>query len=139
MNEIQAGLAKPLDAGQMQQLLQTWMPKIHSAIHDSEVLRNRIANGERSIASAQAGTIRGLDADAIVRAQALLEQLRLELREAEFWATAGIGIALAYGVAEIIGEAAEDEGWNPPSGSVVRIVMPGVVNLAVELRKKEKA
>jgi hypothetical protein len=133
MSEIQAGLARPINVAEMDAILAAYRPQITEAFEQAEVLRNRIQNGERSIADAQAGRIQGLDPEAINRAGTLLESLKLELRKHDFWLTAGLGMALAHGVAELLAETAKEEGWKLPPGSVLRLVLPGLVNVAVDL------
>jgi hypothetical protein len=135
--EIQAGLNVPLDTTGMDALLKRYLPRIHEAHDAAEGLRNRIANGERTIEAARNGSLKGLSPNAIPTAEKLLEQLRQELRQHDFWLTAGLGMALAYGVAEVIAEAARDEGWKPPAGSLLRIVIQGYVNIAVKLEVKD--
>jgi hypothetical protein len=133
MAEIQAGLTKPISVDEADTMLTLYEEQITAAHHAAEALRNRIANGERSIADARAGRIQGLDEGAIERAETTVAQLKLELRQHDAWLTAGLGMCLAWGAGKLIAQFSSQEGWKPPPNSVLRLVMPGLVNVAVDL------
>lgn len=130
-DEIQAGLAKPISVAELGKLLERFLPRIHEAHEKAEVLRQRIANGERQIAAARA---QNAAADMIEGGEALLHQLERELREQDYWLTIGIGLALAWGIGDVLRETALEEGWKPPPNSTLRVILPGMVNVAVALQ-----
>ena len=137
IDEVQAGLARPLEPREMVALLQAHLPAITEHHEAAEVLRARIQNGNRTIADIEAGKIQGLTPADVEAARQLLANLQAELRQHDAHETLGLGMALAYGVGHVLAEAAGEEGWRPPAGSVLRLVLPGLLNVAVDLTKTE--
>jgi hypothetical protein len=131
--EIQAGLTKPISVDEADAMLTLYEEQITAAHHAAEALRNRIANGERTIAASKTGKLEGLNEGAVERAEQIVAQLKLELRQHDAWLTAGLGMCLAWGAGQIVAKLSKDEGWKPPPNSVLRLVMPGLVNVAVDL------
>ncbi len=133
MNEIQAGLTRPSTLAEMAMLLAQHEELFVAAHEAAEALRNRIANGERTIADCRSGKLTGLNPGAIERAEQQMEALKQELRTYDFQLIAGLGLTLTWGVAETLAEYREKEGWRLPPGSVMRLILPGIANVAADL------
>lgn len=134
MNEIQGGLNRPMNSDEFKRLWMSHGGEIREHTEAAEALRNRIANGKRTIEGIRAGTLKEYTVDQIPEAEALLAQLEQELREHDWWVTISLAMAMAHSVPALYREAAAEEGWTPPPGSILRLVMPGMLNIAVELK-----
>lgn len=137
IQEIQAGLARPLQPREMVALLKEHLPALTEHHEAAEVLRARVQNGIRTIDEIETGRIQGLTPAEVESAKQLLASLREELRGHDAHETLGLGMVMAYGVGSMLAEAGASEGWQPPAGSVIRIVLPGLLNLAVDLTAQE--
>jgi len=138
MEEIVAGSTGPVSTGEMEAILERYLPRIHEANTKAAELRKRILDGDTKTRRARGMIEQHVPTDwtlaDVQDAEARLEALRLALREEEAWQCAGMGMALAQGVASVLARVSTQDGWTPPSRSMLRIVMPGLVNLAVELK-----
>jgi hypothetical protein len=140
---IDAGNPQPLDAEGMRATLRRYLPQIQEAETKSAELRLRVLNGETQINRLRSMKTQGIptdisDAD-LVDAEARLEALRLALREYEWWVVVGLGMALAHALAEALAQTGKEEGWKPPPSSMIRISMPGLMSLAVDLHDQSFA
>lgn len=134
---VTAGNPTPLDSEAMRAILQRFLPQVQEAEERAAGLRKRVLSGETQINRLRSMQTQGIPTNIsepeMVDAEERLSALRLELRQHEAWIVVGLGMALARGVAALLAEAGRDEGWRPPEGSVLRLVMPGLLNLSVDL------
>lgn len=134
---VSAGLTTPVSAEEMRAVLQRYLPKVQEAADKGAVLRRRVLDGEtqimrlRSMAEQHVPT--NISEEDLVEADKLLAELRLELRQHEAWEVVGLSMALARAIGAILAEEGQKEGWRPPEGSVLRVVLPGLLNLAIDL------
>lgn len=129
MDEVVAGLDKPLTTDELKGLMGRYLEDVPVAEASAATLRTRIAKGRSLIASGewQDGT------DEMTEAISRIEELERELRGAEWTVLLGSGFAFAYALHASIEEVCTNKGWKPPEGSVARIRMPGICNLSVSL------
>jgi hypothetical protein len=130
MDEVQAGLQSPLDRAAMNALLQQYLPRIRQATAAAKVLHERIAKGESAISEGRSRFGPAIIADAERR----LEELRRQLHEQQWWAILSIGALFAFAMGDLAASISREESWSFPAGSYVRIVIPGHINVATELR-----
>jgi hypothetical protein len=117
----------------MDEMLTAYLPRIHQALDASEGLRNRIQNAERTLAEIKAGKHPTWGPEHVPGGEAQLEALRLELREHEWWQILSVGAIYTWAMGELAANMSLDEHWRFPAGSHVRIVIPGHINIAMEL------
>lgn len=139
MSEI-IGQVKPIGIEEANAILERHMPRVRAAQVAAQELRKRVASG-----AAQTARIRGLKAqhaptgvsdEELADAEARLDALRLSLRQEEGYEALGMGMALATAMATVLGEAGKEDGWKPPPGSHLKVIMPGLLNVAIDLERK---
>lgn len=137
MDEIVAGVTKPISAEDMRALLRRYLPQIGQHTTKAEGLRQRVLSGDTQISNIRSRIQQGLEAGVteadLADADARLAALRLELRESEAWVVTGLGMAFAEAIGACLSDAGKNEGWQPPEGSMLRVVMPGLLSLAIDL------
>lgn len=135
--KIAAGTTTPLSAEDMRALLSRYMPQIHMHTERAESLRLRVLSGDTQISSHRGRIAAGLPTDVteadLADAQERLDALRIELRESEGWVMISLGMAFAEGIGALMTDLGKNEGWRPPEGSMLRMALPGLLNIAIDL------
>lgn len=136
-NEIVAGTAQPLDYDEFRSLMQRYLDEVTKHEEAATALRPRVLDGEAKVGRIEGQIAAGIPVsttpEQLADAKARLDVMREELREHDGWVAIGLsfGLSRAWGV--IISEAVKDTGWNPPPGSVLRIILPRILNLSIDL------
>jgi hypothetical protein len=121
--EIVAGATRPLSREEIGGLLTRFLPHAEAAAE----LRQRVTKGKALIASADPAKIDVEDA------RARLEALEEELRREEWGELISLAISLGHGCAGLLDEASSSHAWRPPAGSLLRIKLPGILDLTVDM------
>lgn len=129
--ETEVKTERPLSREEAKGLMVRYIDEANRGIEEARPLRERIAKG------AQILTLPDLSpqerADATERMNVLTESLRA----AEWASTLGLGLAMAYAVAESVAEAEQKDGLHPPAGSILTVKMPGVMDVSIKLDKSD--